>query len=496
MKNIKGYVIYQKENDLDIPYGVVSEDNECQAETYYIPSNLKSNLIQFEDKRFFDHNGIDFRAIVRATYENIKAGEIIQGGSTITQQLSRNIIRDNRKSFSRKIKEIIKAIDLENKFTKNEILELYFNQVYFGKNIRGIRAAGLSYFGKEVEKLNHAEQLYLLTILRGPNFYIKNQDKAFKRFRFLSNSLCENRKISVKRHNKNINSYVSIQENNLHPVKETVVDFITKKINEKSKLVISTIDKDIQNFARKFVRESKYPISIVAVKNKQVLAFASSYGTDYPFILRTNVGSTLKPFIYCFLRENGISSNEYFNSNKNDINWPVREVFFQNHYISLKDALFSSNNNAFINASNKVGLNKVFLFLSELFNKDITEFFPSSILGATKGGISLCELALIYSKYFNEPNLTNIKSECLNILNTIAKSKLNYNVENIFLKTGTTNDNKENLAIIKNADITFAILRNENPAYDNSKDGNLMKYIKTSFKYLERMLKPNKNYKW
>ena len=204
----------------------------------------------------------------------------------------------------------------------------------------------------------------------------------------------------------------------------------------------------------------------------------------------------MKPFIYCFLRENGISSNEYFNSNKNDINWPVREVFFQNHYISLKDALFSSNNNAFINASNKVGLNKVFLFLSELFNKDITEFFPSSILGATKGGISLCELALIYSKYFNEPNLTNIKSECLNILNTIAKSKLNYNVENIFLKTGTTNDNKENLAIIKNADITFAILRNENPAYDNSKDGNLMKYIKTSFKYLERMLKPNKNYKW
>jgi membrane peptidoglycan carboxypeptidase len=493
---MKGYVIYQNENNKNIPYGVVSEDYECQAETYYIPSNLKRNLIQFEDKRFFDHGGIDFRAIARATIENIKAGGIIQGGSTITQQLSRNIIRDNSKSFSRKIREIIKAIDLEKKFSKEEILDMYFNHVFFGKNLRGIRAAGLSYFGKEVENLNHAEQLYLLTILRGPNYYLKNQDKAFNRFRFLSKSLYENKKISVKCHKRNINSYVSIHENSLYPIKETVVDFIAKEINKKSKLVISTIDKDIQNFARRFVKESKYPISIIAVKNKQVLAFASSYGTDYPFILKTNVGSTLKPFIYCFLREQGISCSDYFNSNENELNWSVREVFFQNQFISLEDALFHSNNNAFINASSRVGLDKVFLFLSELLNKEITEFFPSSILGATKNGISLFELASVYSTYFDDGNLTNIKSECLNILNTVAKNKLKHNVENIFIKTGTTNDNKENLAIIKNADYTFAILRNENPVYDNSKDGNFMKYIKRSFSYLEKILKPNKNYKW
>ncbi|MEA4820900.1 MAG: transglycosylase domain-containing protein [Erysipelotrichales bacterium] len=494
MKNeLDGYVIYCKDSDKEMPLGVVSDNYECKAVSNYIPTRLKRFLVEIEDKRFYSHNGIDFKGVFRAIIENLKEGSIVQGGSTISQQLARNIIRDNRKTVTRKLKETIKAIQIEKHYSKDEILNLYFNNVYFGKNIWGLRTAGLYYFDKEVENLTQTELLYLLTILRGPNYYTKSPEITHKRFNSINNILLERKIISKNRFQKNIKSKMNISESELLNFKNASIPFIANRIDDKKKTIISSIDLKTQEFAKIFVSESKYPVSIVALKKGKIIGFASSFGTDYPFTSKSNVGSTLKPFLYCHLRENGISEFEKFDAFKNTLDWDVREVGYYKSQLNIQEALFYSNNNSFLNAANKIGLESNLKFLSEIFNRSVTDFFPSSILGATKSGISLYELALTYSNYFNPSNLNDIKKECLSILNKVFYNKLGVIIENAFLKTGTTNDNKERFAVLGNADLVYAVLRNENELNDETKEGSFIHQIS---KNISSMFKPNFNFVW
>ena len=164
MDDFDGFVIYSKKDGSFIPFGVTSSNSECHAISNYIPSSIKEALIEIEDVRFFKHRGIDIKAILRALIVNIIVGRIVQGGSTITQQLARNLLKDNSKTIFRKLKESTLALKLERKYSKEEILNLYFNHIYFGKNLRGIRSAGLYYFQKEVNQLSHAQLLFLITI--------------------------------------------------------------------------------------------------------------------------------------------------------------------------------------------------------------------------------------------------------------------------------------------------------------------------------------------
>lgn len=260
-KELEGYVIYCKDANREIPFGVVSDTFECKATSGFIPTKLKDFLVQIEDKRFFKHNGIDLKGISRALFENIKAGKIVQEGSTITQQLARNILKDNSKTVSRKLREIIKAIQLEYRFSKEEIINLYFNNVYFGKNLRGIRTAGLYYFGKEVEKLNQSELLYLLTILRGPNYYLKRPEITREKYNFISNTLHQRKLISKSRNQKNIKTTLNLKESQLQNIKSVSIPFITEQTDYKQKKILSTIDIKIQTFVKQFVIDSKYPVS-------------------------------------------------------------------------------------------------------------------------------------------------------------------------------------------------------------------------------------------
>jgi len=494
MKNeLNGYVIYGKDSERETPLGVVSDTYDCQAISDYVPTRLKKFVVEIEDKRFYSHNGIDFKGVSRAIVENLKAGRIVQGGSTISQQLARNIIRDTSKTVSRKLKETIKAIQIEKKFSKDEILNLYFNNVYFGKNIWGLRTAGLYYFGKEIEKLTQTEQLYLLTILRGPNYYSKRPLITEKRYKTINRILLDKKIISKSRFQKNEKSKIIVTENQLLNFKNACIPFITNRIDDKKKTITSSIEFKTQEFARKFVAESKYPVSIIALRKGEIIGFASSYGTDYPFISKSNVGSTLKPFLYCHLRNNGISEFEKFDAFRNNLNWEVREAGIYKSRLNLQEALLKSNNNSFLNAVGKVGFENSLKFLSDIFNKPETDFFPSSVLGATKNGISLYELALAYSNYFNYENLTDTKTECLSILNKVFYEKLGLRIENAFLKTGTTNDNKERYAVLGNADLVYAVLRNENELNDESKEGSFMNQISRN---ISSMLKPNLNFVW
>ena len=148
-----------------------------------VPEHVIDAVLSIEDHRFYEHNGIDIKGIIRAAFENLFAGGIVQGGSTITQQLAKNTILTPEKTFERKIKEVVIASQIEYQYTKDEILEMYLNQIYFGHGAWGIQNACRVYFGKNVEDVTLAEAAMLAGLIHSPSALdpYKNFDSAKKR---------------------------------------------------------------------------------------------------------------------------------------------------------------------------------------------------------------------------------------------------------------------------------------------------------------------------
>ena len=118
-----------------------------------IPANLQNAFIAVEDNRFYEHNGIDPRGIFRAIYSNLTSGEVAEGGSTITQQLAKNAFLSQDRTFKRKIQEFFIALRLERQYTKEEILEMYLNQIYFGRGAYGVQAAAQTLFWQRCKSI-------------------------------------------------------------------------------------------------------------------------------------------------------------------------------------------------------------------------------------------------------------------------------------------------------------------------------------------------------
>ncbi len=143
-----------------------------------IPVDLQNAVIAVEDQRFFKHWGADLHAIARAMLANLKARQIVEGGSTITQQLAKALFLTRERTIKRKIKELLLSIQLEKDYTKEEILQLYLNQVYFGQGAYGVQEAASIYFGKDIQELNLAESALLAGLPRAPNRYSPFVDVA------------------------------------------------------------------------------------------------------------------------------------------------------------------------------------------------------------------------------------------------------------------------------------------------------------------------------
>ena len=136
-----------------------------------VPENVLATLLAVEDNKFWLHNGVDIRAISRAMIQNVTSGGITQGGSTITQQIVKLRIVGNESSFSRKIREAVLAARLEEEFTKQEILEFYLNEIYFGNGAYGLQAAAETYFGKDVDELDVGDAALLAGLIRSPGIF-------------------------------------------------------------------------------------------------------------------------------------------------------------------------------------------------------------------------------------------------------------------------------------------------------------------------------------
>ena len=172
---------------------VYSSDGKLLAELYIerrtfihyykIPSHVKKAFIAVEDVRFYSHPGVDVIGILRALYQDIRTMSIAQGGSTITQQLAKMLFLKPERSIMRKLKEAAISIQIERRYTKDEILGLYLNQAYFGTRAYGIEAAAQTYFGKPVSALTVGEAALLASLPKAPSLYspFKNPEKARER---------------------------------------------------------------------------------------------------------------------------------------------------------------------------------------------------------------------------------------------------------------------------------------------------------------------------
>lgn len=204
---------------------VYSEDNIVLAELHLeenrvtipleqISPIIRKAVVAVEDENFYSHHGLDFKGIARALVRDIIAGAFVEGGSTLTQQLARNLFLTRKRQLSRKASEAILAIQMERRYSKPEILEMYLNQVYWGHNAYGIESASILYFGKSASQIQLPEAAMLIGLLTGPELYspLKNFTRAKKRQLIVLKKLEEKKVISHEEMVKAYNTELLLME--------------------------------------------------------------------------------------------------------------------------------------------------------------------------------------------------------------------------------------------------------------------------------------------
>ena len=177
-------VMYDSNGEIiDLIYREIREEADVEELT----DHVKKAFVAIEDRRFYSHYGLDPVRLTKAALVNISQGRSAQGGSTITQQLAKNAFLSHEKRLMRKVKEALITIEIERKYTKDEILQKYLNEIYFGSGSYGIKTAASSFFGKDVDELNLAEVALLAGIPNRPNLYNPRTklDNAVKRGRLI-----------------------------------------------------------------------------------------------------------------------------------------------------------------------------------------------------------------------------------------------------------------------------------------------------------------------
>ncbi len=236
---------------------------------YYVsidkmPPYVKNAFVSAEDKNFYHHFGIDPTAILRALIVNLIRKDIIQGGSTITQQLAKNLFLTPERSISRKIKEAILAVKIESKFSKEKILEMYLNYIYLGQGAYGVEAASRVYFGKGVDKLTLDEAALLASLPRAPTKFnpFRNPEKAKERRNYVLWRMYEDGYISREDYERSVQKPIRINLENryygmdyfLDYLKEYLIDKYGEQILTGGYRVYTTIDMDLQRHAQEVLK--------------------------------------------------------------------------------------------------------------------------------------------------------------------------------------------------------------------------------------------------
>lgn len=266
LKNLKNKpisVVYGK--DGQIVY-LILPDRRIYVDYSRIPKHVKDAFLAAEDADFFKHKGIEPESLFRALLKNLIYGRVVQGGSTITQQVIKSLILGPEKSLSRKIREVILAYRLENYLSKKEILNLYLNNVYMGHGVYGVEAASQIYFGKHVWEISKAEAAILAGIVQAPSRLSPKKHPGLARMRqeYVIDQMWRKGMINEKEKNEMLKQRVSVREDDGLLGDSYFKDYIIKYVEEKygkgifsrkALKIYATIDPDLQLVAERALKE-------------------------------------------------------------------------------------------------------------------------------------------------------------------------------------------------------------------------------------------------
>jgi penicillin-binding protein 1A len=334
---------------------IYSADNTLIAELYAerrdpvslddMPDDLKKALITTEDRKFYSHGGVDIKGIARAIVKDIRAGDFVEGASTITQQLTKTLFLTHKKTITRKIKEAILAFQLERRYTKDEILALYLNQVYFGSGAYGVESAARLFFGKPVRDLSLPECALIAGMPKAPSRYspLVNLDLSTRRRDIVLKQMLATGLITRQQYRAAVDTPVIVaRQTQAHRTAPYFVDYIKPLLEDavgESRLykggltVFTTLDSTLQQAAQKAshagverlitrMTRNRVPdpdpqVALVALDVESGGILAMVGGRDFsrsPFNRATSAyrqpGSAFKPLVYAKAIEHGYSQDK------------------------------------------------------------------------------------------------------------------------------------------------------------------------------------------
>ncbi len=379
-----------------------------------LPPHVVQAFLSIEDRRFYSHWGIDPRGLARAAWSNAFGSGITQGGSTITQQLAKFTFLTPERSLTRKAREMLIAFWLEGRLTKDEILERYLSNVYFGDNVYGLRAASLHYFYRQPERLTLSQASMLAGLVQAPSRLAptKNPERAAKRAKLVLRAMVANGAITQAKADSTPVARLDVRVRDSLPTGTYFADWAipqARLLTESGYAdvrITTTLDARLQNIARRVTGNAglgKAQVALVAMRpNGEVVAMVGgrSY-KDSPFNRVTQAkrqpGSTFKLFVYLAALRSGMTPNSLI------ADTPINEGLYRpknsgNNYrgdISLKEAFARSSNVASVRLYQQVGGEAVAKAAEDLGVTSKLNLDPSLALGSS--GITLLELTSAYA---------------------------------------------------------------------------------------------------
>jgi penicillin-binding protein 1A len=408
-----------------------------------MPNHLIQAFVAGEDARFFQHKGLDYVAILRALFRNIFSGEIVEGGSTITQQVVKSLLLTPEKTFTRKFREAILAYRIEKYLSKEEILFLYLNQIYLGHGAYGVATAAETYFGKPVEELNLAESALLAGLTQAPsrNSPFQNPDQAKKRQAYVLHRMTEEGSISSEGLERALRAPLRLTSKPLSPLEKApyFVEHVRKYVEEKygkealykkGLRVYTTVDLGMQKAAeealelglKEIEKRQKYPAHTASASLEGALI---SFDLDTGYVkalvggrnyhrsqfnrvtqARRQTGSAFKPIVYAAAMDRNYTPASIVVDSPILFQWgdkKWRPKNFEREFrgaITVRTALTHSVNVVTVKIAQGLGIDYLYdyarsLGISSPLHRDLSMALGSSAL-------SLFELAKAYAVFANE----------------------------------------------------------------------------------------------
>ena len=417
---------------------VHAAENRMPVKIHQIPKDLQHAFIAVEDNRFYEHSGIDPKGILRALWANISGRTISEGGSTITQQLAKNAYLTQDRTWRRKVQEMFLALQLERQYTKQEILEFYLNQIYFGQGAYGVQAAAKTYFGKNVEDLTLSESAMLAGIPKSPNYYspFNNLQAAQDRKGIVLDQMVKYgyiKKSAAIEAKHNVPTLVPPSQIDYHEA-AYFVDYVTQLLVDRygadavykdGLKIYTTLDMDMQHAAEAAMQhlpdyftddsgivQPQGALVAIDPKTGYIKAMVGGRGTDQfnrATMAERQPGSAFKPFVFAAALENKFSASTLIDDSPIKVgDWEPQNYNRNfNGKVPLRYVAEQSLNVPTVKVAQKVGIDTTINYAQEMGISTFVLDGPqndrnlATALGGLTKGVTPLELTSAYGTFAN-----------------------------------------------------------------------------------------------